>query len=41
VFVHIQEVEKAGYKSLIDNQRIEYVLSTKKGKHCAVNLQLI
>ena len=41
IFVHISEVESAGYKSLTKNQAIEYELYTKKGKSYAINLQLI
>ena len=41
IFVHISEVEKAGYKSLINYQYIDYELLTKKGKSYAINLQLL
>ena len=41
IFVHISEVEKAGYKSLINYQYVGYELFAKKGKSYAINLQLI
>ena len=41
IFVHISEVEKAGYKSLINYQYVGYELFTKKGKSYAINLQLL
>jgi cold shock protein len=36
IFIHISEVEKAGYKSLINYQYIGYELYTKKGKSYAI-----
>ncbi len=41
IFVHISEVEKAGYKSLINYQYVSYELFNKKGKSYAINLQLL
>lgn len=41
IFVHISEVEKAGYKSLINYQYVGYELFNKKGKSYAINLQLL
>ena len=41
IFVHISEVEKAGYRSLVNNQYVGYELFTKKGKSYAINLQLL
>jgi len=41
IFVHISEVDKVGYKSLINDQYVGYELFTKKGKSYAINLQLI
>ena len=41
IFIHISEVEKAGYKSLINYQYVGYELLTKKDKSYAINLQLI
>ena len=41
IFVHISEVEKAGYKSLINYQYVGYELLTKKGKSYVINLQLL
>ena len=41
IFVHISEVESAGYTSLTKNQTIRYELYTKNGKSYVINLQLI
>lgn len=39
-FVHISEVEKAGHRSLKENQKVEFELLPNKGKTSAVNLSL-
>jgi CspA family cold shock protein len=39
VFVHISAVEKAGMRSLAENQKISYELITDKGKTSAGNLK--
>ena len=41
IFVHISEVVKAGYRSLVNYQYVGYELFTKKGKSYAINLQLL
>lgn len=41
VFVHISAVEKAGLKTLAENQKVSYELTTERGKTSAANLQLI
>ncbi len=41
VFVHISAVEKAGFKTLAENQKVSYELTTERGKTSATNLQLI
>ena len=41
IFVHISEVEKAGYNGLSTNQVVSYELQTKNGKSSAINLKLI
>ncbi|MDC0864962.1 cold-shock protein [Rickettsiaceae bacterium] len=41
VFVHISEVEKAGYTNLNNDQAIKYELQTKHGKSSAIDLQLL
>jgi len=41
IFVHISEVEKAGYRSLVNYQYVGYELFTKKSKSYAINLQLL
>ena len=41
VFVHISEVEKAGYNGLATDQVVRYELQTKNGKASAVDLKVI
>ena len=41
IFVHISEVEKAGYTNLNNDKAIIYELQTKHGKSSATDLQLI
>jgi CspA family cold shock protein len=40
VFVHISAVERAGLGRLAENQKVEYQLSTEKGKISAVDLKV-
>ena len=39
VFVHISAVEKAGMRTLYENDKISYELITEKGKTSAGNLK--
>ena len=39
VFVHISAVEKAGFRTLNDNEKVSYDLITEKGKTSAGNLK--
>lgn len=39
VFVHISAVEKAGFRTLNENETISYDLTTEKGKTSACNLK--
>jgi CspA family cold shock protein len=39
VFVHISAVERAGWRSLNEGQKISYDLQTEKGKTSATNLK--
>lgn len=41
VFVHISALERAGLKTLNDNQAVSYDLENSKGKTSAVNIKLI
>jgi CspA family cold shock protein len=41
VFVHISAVEKAGLRTLNENQKVSYELENSRGKQSAVNLQLV
>lgn len=40
VFVHITALEKAGLRTLEENQKVSYELITDKGKTSAGNLKL-
>jgi CspA family cold shock protein len=39
VFVHISAVERAGWRTLNEGQKLSYELQTDKGKTSAGNLQ--
>lgn len=39
VFVHISAVEKAGWRTLNEGQKISYEITTEKGKSSATNLK--
>jgi CspA family cold shock protein len=39
VFVHISAVERAGWRTLSEGQKLSYELQTDKGKTSAGNLQ--
>ena len=41
VFIHISELERAGYDNLNTDQNVSYDLDTNKDKIRAVNLKLI
>jgi CspA family cold shock protein len=41
VFVHISAVEKAGLRTLDENQKVTYDLVTENGKTSAGNLKLV
>lgn len=41
VFLHVSEVENAGYNNLNPDQAVSYELQTNNGKSSAVNLKLI
>ena len=41
MFVHISEVEKAGYNNLSNDQMVTYEIQTKLGKSSAINLKLV
>jgi CspA family cold shock protein len=40
VFVHISAVEKAGMRTLMEGQKVNYEIVTERGKQAAGNLQL-
>jgi CspA family cold shock protein len=39
VFVHISAVERSGFKTLNEGQKVSYELETNRGKTAAVNIQ--
>lgn len=41
VFVHISAVEKAGFRTLNENEKVSYDLATEKGKTSACNLKKV
>lgn len=41
VFVHISAVEKAGLRTLHENQKVSFELATEKGKTSATNLKIL
>lgn len=41
VFVHISEVEKAGFRTLTEEQSVGYEVENNKGKDSAIKLQLL
>jgi CspA family cold shock protein len=41
VFVHISALEAAGLRSLNENEKVSYELTTEKGKTSATNLKLV
>ncbi|HKU96423.1 MAG TPA: cold-shock protein [Vineibacter sp.] len=41
VFVHISAVERAGFRSLNEGQKVSFELQSDRGKTSAVNLELV
>mgnify|MGYP001803151365 CR=1 FL=1 len=41
IFVHINEVEKAGISQLNENQKLSFEITDNRGKKAAANLKLI
>ncbi len=41
VFVHISAVERSGFKTLNEGQKVSFELETNRGKTAAVNIQLV
>ncbi len=41
VFLHISEIEKAGYDNLNTDQVVSYELQTKNGKDLAINIKIL
>jgi cold shock protein len=40
VFVHISAVERAGLRTLEENQQVEYEVESNRGKESAINLSV-
>lgn len=40
VFVHISDVEKAGLKTLNENQKVTFEISTEKGRKSAKDIKI-
>jgi CspA family cold shock protein len=40
VFVHISEVERAGFSSLVEGARVSFDIKSDRGKHSASNLRV-
>lgn len=41
VFVHISAVEKAGLKTLVEGQKVEFEIQENRGKEAAANLRVV
>ena len=41
VFLHISEIEKAGYTNLNTDQVVSYELQTRNGKDLAINIKIL
>ena len=41
VFVHISALEKAGLRTLKENQRVNYELESNKGRVSATNIEVL
>ena len=41
VFIHISAVERAGFSTLNEGQRVSYDIESSKGKESAVNIRLL
>ncbi len=39
IFVHISEVEKAGFKTLDEGQKVQFELQDNRGRQAAADLQ--
>tara|TARA_B100000287_G_C20428546_1_gene700523 strand:+ start:582 stop:788 length:207 start_codon:yes stop_codon:yes gene_type:complete len=41
VFIHISAVEKAGLKTLLENQKVTFEVNQDKGRSSAANIKVI
>lgn len=40
VFIHVKEVQKAGYSSLVEGTQVEFDIVQRKGREAAENLRV-
>ena len=40
VFIHVKEVQKAGYSSLVEGVQVEFDIVERKGREAAENLRV-
>jgi CspA family cold shock protein len=40
VFVHVKEIQKAGYSSLVDGAQVEFDIVERRGREAAQNLRV-
>ena len=41
VFIHISAVEKSGFKTLLENQKVTFEINKDKGRSSAANIKVI
>ena len=41
IFIHISAVEKAGLKTLLENQKVSFEIKQDKGRSSAANIKVI
>ena len=41
IFIHISAVEKAGLKTLLENQKVSFEINQDKGRSSAANIKVI
>ena len=41
VFIHISAVEKAGLKTLLENQKVTFEINQDKGRSSAANIKIV
>ena len=41
VFIHISAVEKSGFKTLLENQKVTFEVNQDKGRSSAANIKIV